>query len=99
MEFGILGPLAVWKDGEELPVGAPKQRAVLASLLLRANEVVPATTLVDELWGEQPPATAVKAVQVYVSRLRKLLGDGVLETRPLGYVLRVEDGALDRQRF
>ena len=71
MEFGVLGPLAVWKDGRELSLRAAKQRAVLALLLLRANEVVPTARLVDELWGERPPATAVKTVQVYVSQLRK----------------------------
>ena len=60
---------------------------------------VPTERLVDELWGEQPPATAVKAVQVYVSQLRKTLGEGVIETRPAGYVLRLEHGALDLQRF
>ena len=79
--------------------GAAKQRAVLAVLLLHANEPVPTARLVDELWGERPPATAVKAVQVYVSQLRKALGEGVIETQPPGYVLRVEDGALDLQRF
>src|SRR5713226_3043932 len=66
VEFGILGPLAVWKDGRELPLGGAKQRAVLAVLVLRANEVVPTARLVDELWGERPPATAAKAVQVHV---------------------------------
>jgi DNA-binding SARP family transcriptional activator len=75
VDYGILGPLAAWDDGRELPLGAPKQRAVLALLLLRRNELVPTATLVDLLWGERPPATAVKAVQVYVSQLRKALGD------------------------
>ena len=72
---------------------------MLAVLLLRANELVPTARLVDELWGERPPATAVKAVQVHVSQLRKTLGEGVLETRPTGYLLRVEPGALDLDRF
>src|ERR1700730_7165193 len=99
MEFGVLGPLAVWEDGRELPLGGAKQRALLGVLLLRANEVVPTAKLVDELWGERPPSTAVKAVQVYVSQLRKALGEGVLETRPTGYVLPLEDAALDSRRF
>ena len=99
MEFGILGPLAVWEDGAELELGAAKQRAVLAILLLHAGETMSTERLVDALWDEKPPATAVKALQVYVSQLRKALGDGVVETRPLGYVVRVEDGALDLQRF
>ena len=99
MEYGILGPLAVWQDGRELQLGAAKQRALLAVLLLHAGETMPTERLVDELWGERPPATAVKAVQVQVSQLRKLLGEGVVETRPTGYLLRVEPGALDSQRF
>ena len=99
MEFGILGPLAVWRDGRELPLGSPKQRALLCVLVLRANEVVATARLVDELWGERPPATAVKTVQVYVSQLRKLLGETVIETRPTGYRLSIEPGALDLERF
>ena len=99
LEFGILGPLAVWRDGRELPLGSPKQRTLLAVLLVQANAVVRTTTIVDELWGEEPPATAVTTVQVYVSRLRKLLGPKVVETRPTGYRLRVDPGALDLERF
>ncbi|HEY2220193.1 MAG TPA: BTAD domain-containing putative transcriptional regulator [Gaiellaceae bacterium] len=99
MEFGILGPLVVWNEGDELVLGGAKQRALLALLLLHANEPVPSTTLVDELWGERPPATAAKAVQVYVSQLRKALGDGVVETRRTGYVLRLAPEALDLHRF
>jgi predicted ATPase/DNA-binding SARP family transcriptional activator len=99
MEFGVLGPLAAWKDGGEVALGAAKQRSVLALLLLRANEVMPTARLVDELWDERPPARAVKTVQVYVSQLRKALGDGAIETRTGGYLLRVEPGALDADRF
>ena len=94
-----MGPLAVSKDGSELPLGGTKQRGVLAVLLLRANELVPTSRLIDELWGEQPPPTAVKAVQVYVSQLRKLLGKGVLETGRTGYVLRLDSSSLDSHRF
>jgi len=99
LEFGILGPLAAWDEGRELTLGGAKQRALLAVLLLRANEDVATARLVDELWGEQPPATAAKAVQVYVSQLRKLLGPSVVETRPTGYRLAVARDALDRERF
>ena len=99
MEFGILGPLAVWQDGRELELGAAKQRALLAVLLLHAGETMSTERLVDALWGERPPATAVKALQVHVSQLRKVLGEGVVETRPMGYVVRVEPGELDSQRF
>ena len=99
MQFAILGPLVVWRDGREVPIGAAKQRALLALLLLRRGELVRTETIVDELWGEQPPATAVKTVQVYVSQLRKALGPGVLETRPTGYLLAVEPAAVDAVRF
>ena len=76
MEFRILGPLDVVADGASLPLGGGKQRALLALLLLRPNEPVSVDRLVDELWGERPPPTAAKNVQVYVSHLRKALGDG-----------------------
>jgi DNA-binding SARP family transcriptional activator len=72
---------------------------LLALLLLHRNEVVAADTLVDELWGERPPATAAKNVQVYVSHLRRALGDGALVTQAPGYVLRVEEGCLDAYRL
>ena len=99
MEFGILGPLAVWDEGSELSLGGAKQRALLAVLVLRANEVVPTARLVDDLWGEEPPATAVKAVQVYVSQLRRLLGGSAIETQHTGYRLRVDPDSLDLERF
>ena len=99
MEFGLLGSLAVWADGSEVHLDGGRQRALLAILLTRPNELVPTARLVEELWGEQPPATSVKAVHGYVSRLRKALGEGVLETRPPGYTLCLEPGTLDVQRF
>ena len=71
-------------DGRELMPASPKQRALLAVPLLGANEVVPTARLLHELWGEQPPATATKAVQVDVSQLGKLLGPSAVETRPTG---------------
>jgi DNA-binding SARP family transcriptional activator len=94
-----LGSLAVWQDGRELPLGGAKQRGLLAVLLLRPNELVPTARIIDELWGEQPPATAVKTVQVFVSQLRKVLGEGIVETQPGGYLIRVAPRALDCQRF
>jgi hypothetical protein len=99
VEFGVLGPMVIWQEGREVPLGAAKRRALLALLLLRANEVVSTARLVDQLWAERPPARAVKAVQVYVSQLRKALGDGVVETRPGGYRLPLDKGALDLDRF
>ena len=103
MEFLILGPLEARVDGRGLPLGGAKQRALLALLLLHRNEVVSTDRLIDGLWGEEPPATAVKVVQVYVSRLRRLLepsGDGGrLATRPPGYLLELEGDELDLDRF
>lgn len=99
MEFRVLGPLEVVEDGRMLSLGGIKQRALLASLLLRANEVVSSERLIDELWGESPPATAAKAIQVYVSALRKELGDGVLVTRAPGYLMQVDPADLDLAHF
>jgi DNA-binding SARP family transcriptional activator len=99
MEFRILGPLEVVEDGHALSLGGTKQRALLACLLLRANQVVSNDRIVDELWGEAPPATAVKTIQVYISRLRKELGESRLVTRPPGYLLHVDRSELDLGRF
>ena len=99
MEFRLLGPLEVRAGDGPLPLGGLKQRGLLALLLLRANRVVARERLIDELWGDEPPETAVTTVQVYVSRLRKLLPPGMLVTRAPGYVLELEPGALDLQRF
>ena len=100
IEFRVLGPLQV-VDGERvLSLGGLKQRGALALLLLERNRVVPRDRLVDALWGDDPPASAANSVQVYVSKLRKLLGDETtLATEPPGYVLRVPRGALDAEEF
>src|SRR5262245_1350376 len=99
MEFRILGPLEVLEDGRTLDLGAQKQRALLAVLLLSANSVVSSDRLISALWEDQPPETAQKALQVYVSQLRKVLGKERLETRAPGYLLRVDDGEVDLDRF
>jgi YVTN family beta-propeller protein len=99
MEFRILGPLEVEDDGRLLKLGGAKQRAVLALLVLHANDVVPRERLIDELWGGEPPDTARTALQVHVSQLRKLLGSDRIETRSPGYALRLEPGELDLERF
>jgi ABC-type transport system substrate-binding protein/DNA-binding SARP family transcriptional activator len=98
-EFGILGPLEVRRNGETIGIPPGKPRALLAILLTHHGEVVSVDRLVDELWGERPPPTAAKNVQVYVARLRKLLGEGLLVTSAPGYALRIEDGGLDAVRF
>jgi YVTN family beta-propeller protein len=99
MEFRILGPLAVEDDGRALELGAVKQQSVLGALLLRPNEVVPITRLIDELWGNAPPATAPKLVQGYVSHLRKRLGEDAIVTRADGYLVEVPIERLDAARF
>ena len=94
MEYRILGPLEVVHEGERVPVGRLKERLVLAVLLLHANEFVSRERLIDELWGASPPPTARKAVNVYVSQLRKVLGDAIA-TEDGGYRLVVDGGDLD----
>lgn len=99
MEFRILGPVEVADGGRTVEVGGHKQRALLALLLLHANEVVSTDRLVEELWGDELPANAAKSLQIHVSRLRKALGDGALETAPHGYLVRVQPGEFDLDRF
>ncbi len=99
MDFRILGPLEVLDEDQPISLGGSKRRAVLALLLLHANETVGADRLIDELWGEQPPATAGKTLQVHVSRLRKELTGDVLVTRGSGYELVVDPEDLDAHRF
>ncbi len=99
MEFLVLGSLEVTREGRPVGLGGPKQRLVLAHLLIRANRLVPADTLIEEIWGEEPPEAARSALQAYVSRLRKALGDGRIEGRPPGYVLRTESDEVDATRF
>jgi DNA-binding SARP family transcriptional activator len=98
VEFRILGPLEASEDGAAVSLGGTKQRAVLAMLLLAANRVVSTESLIDGLW-EEPPANPVKAVQVYVARLRKALGAAAPIGRPPGYVLQVTAGQFDLYRF
>jgi DNA-binding SARP family transcriptional activator len=98
-EFRLLGPLEAVIDGTPVQLAAAKPRALLALLLLNRNRVVATERLIDELWGDDPPAQATKTVQVYVSQLRKALGADRLLTRPSGYLLRVDEGELDLEQF
>jgi DNA-binding SARP family transcriptional activator len=99
MRYLILGPLEV-RDGEDVvPVGGGQQRKLLAILLLHRNEVVSSDRLIDELWGSRPPGTAAKALQGYVSQLRKRLGSATVETVGSGYRLRVAPEQLDAHEF
>jgi DNA-binding SARP family transcriptional activator len=100
MRFLMLGPLEVCDEGGVVALGGIKPRAVLAMLLLHANEPVSAERLAVALWGEDAPAGVAKNVYVHVSRLRSALGDrGVIETTPAGYRLRVGADELDVARF
>lgn len=101
MEYRILGPLEVVHEGERIPVARLKERLVLAVLLLHANEFVARERLIDELWGASPPPTARKAVNVYVSQLRKVLardGRDPIATEDGGYRLLVDADATDEAK-
>jgi predicted ATPase/DNA-binding SARP family transcriptional activator len=104
MEFRILGPLEALDEGRDVAPSGSKRRALLALLLLHANETLPLERLIDELWADDPPATAARTVQAHVSRLRKALGagngeNGVIVTREHGYELRLDPERLDSHRF
>jgi DNA-binding SARP family transcriptional activator len=99
VHFRILGPLEVEREGQLLKLGGAQPRAVLALLLLHANEVVSRDRLIDELWDGQAPETAATAIQVHVSQLRKVLGRGAIVTQAPGYRIRMADGELDLIRF
>src|ERR1051326_5795159 len=89
MEFRILGPLEVEVEGQQVPLGGLKQRALVAVLLLHPNEVVSRDRLIDALWGERAPASAQRSLDSYVSRLRGLLGPQRLVRRQPGLLLVV----------
>jgi DNA-binding SARP family transcriptional activator len=100
MEFRILGPLELLDDDERpLAVPGAKERALLAILLLHANEPVTTDRLVDQLWGDTPPATARKSLQVRIATLRRMLPEGTLLTRGGSYLIRVDPDQLDLHRF
>ena len=106
MDFRILGPLEVLDEGRPIALGGSRQRALLALLLVHANETLSTDRLIDELWGEHPPAKAAKTVQMQLSRLRKALAGeagsgsaGVVVTRERGYELVLDPERLDAQRF
>src|SRR6266566_2271498 len=99
LQFGLLGPLSVSRDGEPTAIRRQKSRALLAVLLLEPNRVVSRDRLIDALWGEAPPHTVRNTLQAHVSHLRKLLPDGALETAPSGYRLVVDPESVDVFHF
>jgi predicted ATPase/DNA-binding SARP family transcriptional activator len=99
VEFELLGPLRVVEGGRDLTPARPKQRALLAMLLLHREEVVPGAQLIEALWGEEPPRSAQTALHGHVSTLRKLIGADRIRTRPPGYLLQVSAGEVDVARF
>src|SRR6476659_2764491 len=98
-EFRILGPLEISDETGPLLLGGLKQRAVLELLLLEAGRVVSQDRLIDSLWGEEPPRTAVTSLQNFVSLLRTTLGSEIVETKSPRYRRNVASGARDRERF
>jgi DNA-binding SARP family transcriptional activator len=99
VEFGLLGPLTVVEGGADVTPARPKQRALLALLLLRRGELVPGVQLIEALWGEEPPGTAQTALHGHISALRKLVGPERIRTRPPGYLLDVSAREVDLGRF
>jgi DNA-binding SARP family transcriptional activator len=99
MRFGILGPLEISDGKRAVALRGARERAVLAYLLLHAGHVVPTDVLIDKLWGEEPAESARKSLQVRVAGLRKALAGGRIVTRAAGYLIRVERGELDLDRF
>jgi DNA-binding SARP family transcriptional activator len=96
LRFAVLGPVRAWRGEEPLATGSPQQRALLAALLLREGRTAVPAELIDALWGEDPPSQALAAIRTYASRLRKVLGAGVLVSESGGYAVRgLADGALD----
>jgi class 3 adenylate cyclase len=95
----VLGPLAVVEDGRQVPLDRQRTRALLAFLLLHANELVSSDRLIDEVWGPEPAKTAAASLQNYISRLRKTIGPDLIVSQPPGYVMRVDPERFDLARF
>ncbi|HEY5783303.1 MAG TPA: BTAD domain-containing putative transcriptional regulator [Microlunatus sp.] len=100
IRYGLLGPVATWRDGHQVDLGSPQQRTLVALLLLHRNETVSIDRMADVLWPKRLPANAVPVLRTYVARLRtNRLDPHVLLTRPGGYELRVSDGEVDADRL
>jgi SARP family transcriptional regulator, regulator of embCAB operon len=99
MDVRLLGPFEVYDGRAPLRLGPRQQRALLARLLIDANRTVPVDRLIDDLWGDDVPASAVKMIHIHVSGLRKVLPAGMLVTRSPGYAVQIEPEAIDLVRF
>ena len=99
MRFQLLGPLTATDGNGPIAIGGPKQRLVLAHLLLNVNKTVPADQLIDAMWGQETPETARGTLQTYISRLRSVLGPDAIEGAAPGYRFRAEPEELDTFRF
>src|SRR5690242_7200114 len=107
VRYSVLSAVRAWRDGTELDLGPPQQRAVLVMLLLNANRLVTQSAIIDGVWGEKAPVSVVNLVHSYVSRLRRVLELGrgpredyqLLVGRSSGYLLRVGTGLLDLDEF
>ncbi|MFD0732581.1 AfsR/SARP family transcriptional regulator [Planotetraspora mira] len=99
MEFAVLGPLRVAAEAQPLPLGAGKQRTLLAELICHMGRAVPPSTLIEALWGQSPPRTATDNLRLYVHQLRRTLGPDRIVRTSTGYVLSIHPGELDAGRF
>jgi DNA-binding SARP family transcriptional activator len=99
LELFVLGPLEARTSGRPLALGGPRQRALLARLIVSVGEVVPAQRLIDDVWDAAPPASGANTLHVHIARLRRTLGRAVLKTVPPGYALRVAADRIDARRF
>ena len=99
VEIDVLGPMTVRVDGREVTISAPKERAILSLLAIRSGSVVSLAELVDALWGDDPPPTAAKAVQIYISKVRRALPDGTIQTISPGYRSGVDPADVDAVQF
>lgn len=98
VEFGVLGPITVWSDGQQIAVGGPRQRCVLGALLVHLGREVTVDQLIGYLWANDPPRTARSVIQVQISHLRRILA-GSISTTPGGYTLVVDPDSVDLHRF
>jgi DNA-binding SARP family transcriptional activator len=99
VRYLLLGPVVALVDGGAVELGGPRQRGVLVVLLTQAGSVVPASRIIDAVWGDEPPASAANLVQGSISQLRKAVGRDAIHTRGAGYVARIEPDALDLHVF